>query len=70
MARCDSRSCQVDARLRPLVEGAGPFSSTSLLQLAAVERLARAMNEVWNLGPQTPMQRRLEGNQGRQGAAA
>ena len=52
MARCDSRSCQVDARLRPLVEGAGPFSSTSLLQLAAVERLARAMNGVWNLGPQ------------------
>ena len=26
---------------------------TSLLQLAAVEQL-RAMNEVWNLGPQTP----------------
>ena len=44
---------QVDARLRPPVEGAGPFSSTSLLQLAAVEQL-RAMNEVWNLGPQTP----------------
>ena len=36
------------------VEGAGPFSSTSLLQLAAVEQLPRAMNEVWNLGPQTP----------------
>ena len=30
------------------------FSSTSLLQLAAVEQLPRAMNEVWNLGPQTP----------------
>ena len=24
------------------------------LQLAAVEQLPRAMNEVWNLGPQTP----------------
>ena len=32
----------------------GPFSSTSLLQLAAVEQLPRAMNEVWNLGPQAP----------------
>jgi hypothetical protein len=31
-----------------------PFSSTSLLQLAAVKQLPRAMNEVWNLGPQTP----------------
>jgi hypothetical protein len=30
------------------------YSSTSLLQLAAVEQLPRAMNEVWNLGPQTP----------------
>jgi hypothetical protein len=30
------------------------FSSTSLLQLAAVEQLPRAMNEVWNLGPQAP----------------
>ena len=28
--------------------------STSLLQLAAVEQLPRAMNEVWKLGPQTP----------------
>jgi len=26
----------------------------SLLQLAAVEQLPRAKNEVWNLGPQTP----------------
>ena len=31
-----------------------PLSSTSLLQLAAVEQLPRAMNEVWNLGPQAP----------------
>ena len=33
--------------------GAGPRSrrpTSSLLQLAAVERLPRAMNEVWNLG--------------------
>ena len=30
------------------------YSSTSLLQLAAVEQLPRAMNEVWNLGPQAP----------------
>ena len=37
-----------------LSKEAGPFSSTSLLQLAAVEQLPRAMNEVWNLGPQTP----------------
>jgi len=26
----------------------------SLLQLAAVEQLPRAKNEVWNLGPQAP----------------
>jgi len=36
------------------VEEASPFSSTSLLQLAAVEQLPRAMNEDWNLGPQAP----------------
>jgi hypothetical protein len=39
------------------VEEASPFSSTSLLQLAAVEQLPRAVNEVWfvwNLGPQAP----------------
>ena len=36
------------------VEEASPFSSTSLLQLAAVEQLPRAMNEVWNLGAQAP----------------
>ena len=26
---------------------------------------SHVMNEVWNLGPQAPRQRRLEGNQGR-----
>ena len=53
-ARFDSQGCQVDARLRPRVEEAGLFSSTSLLQLPAVERLPRAKNEIWNLGSQTP----------------
>ena len=57
----DSQGCQVDAR-RPRVEGAGLFFPTSLLQLPAVERLPRAKNEVWILGPQTPSaQRRPEG---------
>jgi len=32
----------------------GSMTATNLLQLAAVEQLPRAMNEVWNLGPQTP----------------
>ena len=36
------------------VAEAGLFSSTSLPQLAAVELLPRAKNEVWILGPQTP----------------
>ena len=54
IAEAAKSRCLLDARLRPPVEEASPFSSTSLLQLAAVEqRLPRAMNEVWNLGPQT-----------------
>ena len=53
-ARFDSQGCQVDARLRHRVEEAGLFSSTSLLQLPAVERLPRAKNEIWNLRSQTP----------------
>ena len=54
-ARLDSRGCQVDRRLRLRVEGAGRYSSNSLPQLPAVERLPRAKNEVsWILGPQTP----------------
>ena len=42
--------------LGPPVEEASPFSSTSLLQLSCSWRQSsrRAMNEVWNLGPQTP----------------
>ena len=47
-ARCDSRGCPVDARLRPHDEGAGRISSTSLLQLTGVERLPRAKNEIWH----------------------
>ena len=53
-ARCDSRGCPVDARLRPHAEGAGRISSTSLLQLTGVERLPRAKNEIWYLGSQAP----------------
>ena len=53
-ARCVSRGCPVDARLRPHAEGAGRISSTSLLQLTGVERLPRAKNEIWYLGSQTP----------------
>ena len=53
-ARCVSRGCPVDARLRPHAKGAGRISSTSLLQLTGVERLPRAKNEIWYLGPQPP----------------
>eukprot|EP00964_Phaeocystis_antarctica_P036254 scaffold20708_cov33-Phaeocystis_antarctica.AAC.2 len=54
-ARFDSRGYQVDGRLRLRVEGAGRYFSNSLPQLPAVERLPRAKNEVWILGPQTPV---------------
>ena len=50
-ARFDSRGYQVDGSLRPRVEGAGRYSSNSLPQLPAVERLPRAKHEVWILGP-------------------
>eukprot|EP00964_Phaeocystis_antarctica_P138003 scaffold102637_cov47-Phaeocystis_antarctica.AAC.1 len=46
-ARLDSRGYQVDGRLRPRVEGAGRYSSPSLPQLPAVERLLSAKHEVW-----------------------
>eukprot|EP00964_Phaeocystis_antarctica_P044322 scaffold25474_cov87-Phaeocystis_antarctica.AAC.3 len=45
-ARLDSQGCQVDGHLRLRVEGAGRYSSNSLPQLPAVERLPRAKNEV------------------------
>ena len=54
-ARLDSRGYQVDGSLRPRVEGAGRYSSNSLPQLPAVERLLSAKHEVWILGPQTPV---------------
>ena len=53
-ARCDSRGCPVDAHHRPHAEEAGRLSSTGLLQLAGVERLQRAKNEIWYLGSQAP----------------
>eukprot|EP00964_Phaeocystis_antarctica_P015383 scaffold8508_cov24-Phaeocystis_antarctica.AAC.1 len=55
MARLDNRGYQVDGCLRPCVEVAGRYSSNSLPQLPAVERLPRAKHEVWILGPQTPV---------------
>ena len=62
-ARFDSRGYQVDGRLRLRVEGAGRYSSNSLPQLLAVERLPTAKNEVWILA--SDPRRRPEGDQGR-----
>ena len=52
-ARCDSRGCPVDARLRPHAEGAGRISSTSLLQLAGVSgcRGPRTRSGTWDHRP-------------------
>ena len=53
-SRFDSRGCPVHRHPRPRAEEAGPTSSTRLLQLAGVERLPRAMNEIWYQGSETP----------------
>ena len=52
--RFDSRGCPVHRHPRPRAEEAGRTSSTRLLQLAGVERLPRAMNEIWYQGSETP----------------
>ena len=53
-SRFDSQGCPADVHLRPRAEEAGPTSSTRLLQLADVERLPRAKNEIWYQGSETP----------------
>ena len=53
-SRFDSRGCPVHRHPRPRAEEAGRTSSTRLLQLAGVERLPRAMNEIWYQGSETP----------------
>ena len=49
-SRFDSRGCPADVHLRPRAEEAGRTSSTRLLQLAGVEQLSRAKNEIWYKG--------------------
>ena len=46
-SRFDSRGCPVHRHPRPRAEEAGRTSSTRLLQLADVEHLPRAKNEIW-----------------------
>ena len=53
-SRFDSRGCPVHRHPRPRAEEAGRISSTRLLQLADVERLPRAKNEIWYQGSETP----------------
>ena len=53
-SRFDSRGCPADVHPRPRAEEAGRTSSTRLLQLADVERLPRAKNEIWYQGSETP----------------
>ena len=53
-SRFDSRGCRADVHLRPRAEEAGRTSSTRLLQLADLERLPRAKNEIWYQGSETP----------------
>ena len=53
-SRFDSRGCPVYRHPRPRAEEAGRISSTRLLQLADVERLPRAKNEIWYQGSETP----------------
>ena len=53
-SRFDSRGCPADVHLRPRAEEAGRTSSTRLLQLAEVEHLPRAKNEIWYQGSETP----------------
>ena len=48
--RFDSRGCPVHRHPRPRAEEAGRTSSTRLLQLAGVERLPRAKDEIWYQG--------------------
>ena len=54
VAKLDSSGFPVHARLRLHGEEAGRISSTRLLQLAGVERLPRATDEIWYLGSQAP----------------
>ena len=49
-SRFDSRGCPVHRHPRPRAEEAGRTSSTRLLQLAGVEQLPRAKNEIWCKG--------------------
>ena len=49
-SRFDSRGCPVHRHPRPRAEEAGRTSSTRLLQLAEVEHLPRAKNEIWYQG--------------------
>jgi hypothetical protein len=53
-SRFDSRGCPFHRHPRPRAEEAGRTSATRLLQLAGVERLPRAMNEIWYQGSETP----------------
>ena len=53
-SRFDGRGCPVHRHPRPRAEEAGRISSTRLLQLADVERLPRAKNEIWYQGSETP----------------
>ena len=52
--RFAGRGCPADVHLRPRAEEAGHTSSTRLLQLADVEQLPRAKNEIWYQGSETP----------------
>ena len=54
-SRFDSRGCPVHRHPRPRAEEAGRTSSTRLLQLAGVERLPRAKDEIWYQGSETPV---------------